>query len=136
MITDPLPITAAFAAFLSSMHEGSRRSLWYRVDDRTSDDPTNVEPDIQPDDNPEATKNARHQKAITLPSSLLELPLPSSLTTTSIQQSTTNTMVILAKTTTTYHQRQLTTTTTTIIFVKTTTIIVVLPYNYNTIDDN
>ena len=53
MITDPLPIATAFAAFLSSMHAGSRRSFWYRVDDRTADDPTNVEPDIQPDDDPE-----------------------------------------------------------------------------------
>ena len=58
MITDPLPIVTAFVAFLSSMHVGSRRSFWYRVDDRTADDPTNVEPDIQPDDDPEVTKNA------------------------------------------------------------------------------
>ena len=58
MITDPLPITTAFAAFLSSMHVGSRRSFWYHVDDRTADDPTNVKPDIQPDDDPDLTKNA------------------------------------------------------------------------------
>ena len=62
MITDPLPIATAFAAFLSSMHVGSQRSFWYRVDDRTADDPTNVEPDIQPDDDPENAINAANIK--------------------------------------------------------------------------
>ena len=58
MITDALPIRSAFAAFISSMHLGSRQSFWYRVDDRTSDDPSNVQPNIKPGDDDETKQKA------------------------------------------------------------------------------
>lgn len=58
MITDALPIRSAFAALISSMHLGSRQSFWYRVDDRTSDGPSNVQPNIKPGDDDETKQKA------------------------------------------------------------------------------